>query len=271
MTDGKRDIAGRLSGHRCRTCSAKGRAWSPKARSSPAARSRPTPCSPSTTRTTCRKEVADALKKQGHWKEGDDGSNEMIAETRPLRAGAGAGAGADPVGRADRRRAQRDDRADGRRRRRRRWRSSRFVARRLRGADRVLRHVRFLGRQRVREFAFGDAADLQDHQRLGQPRRLDAAVGADPGAVRRAGRGVRRQPAGDAARPTCWRCRPGSPRRSISSSWSPRTRSCASPRRRSRAATSIRSCRTSASPSIRRCSISAMSASRSRSPSPSRR
>ena len=42
-------------------------------------------------------------------------------------------------------------------------------------------------------------------------------------------------------------------------------------RRRSRAATSIRSCRTSASRSIRRCSISAMSVSRSPSPSPSRR
>ncbi len=41
--------------------------------------------------------------------------------------------------------------------------------------------------------------------------------------------------------------------------------------RRSRAATSIRSCRTPASPSIRRCSISAMSASRSPSPSPSPR
>ena len=47
-------------------------------------------------------------------------------------------------------------------------------------------------------------------------------------AVRRAGRGVRRQPAGDAARPTCWRCSPGSPPPSICSSWSPRTRSCAS-------------------------------------------
>ena len=42
-------------------------------------------------------------------------------------------------------------------------------------------------------------------------------------------------------------------------------------RRRSRAATSTRSCRTSASPSIRRCSTSAMSASRSPSPSRSRR
>jgi cytochrome c-type biogenesis protein CcmF len=54
--------------------------------------------------------------------------------------------------------------------------------------------------------------------------------------------------------------------RSICSSWSPRIRSCASQARRSRAATSTRCCRTSASPCIRRCSISAMSASRSRSP-----
>ncbi len=35
------------------------------------------------------------------------------------------------------------------------------------------------------------------HQRVGEPRRLDAAVGAHPVAVRRAGRGVRRQSAGD--------------------------------------------------------------------------
>ena len=44
----------------------------------------------------------------------------------------------------------------------------------------------------------------------------------------------------------------------------PRIRSCASPTRRSRAATSIRCCRTSASRCIRRCSISAMSGSRFR-------
>ena len=43
------------------------------------------------------------------------------------------------------------------------------------------------------------------------------------------------------------------------------------PMRRSRAAISTRSCRTWASRSIRRCSISAMSASRFRSPSPLRR
>ncbi len=38
----------------CPTCSAKGRAWSPKARSTLPVCSRPTPCSPSMTRPTCR-------------------------------------------------------------------------------------------------------------------------------------------------------------------------------------------------------------------------
>ncbi len=37
------------------------------------------------------KEVADALKKQGHWKEGDAGRRNDRRD-RPLRAGAGAGA-----------------------------------------------------------------------------------------------------------------------------------------------------------------------------------
>ena len=72
------------------------------------------------------KEVADALKKQGHWKsesgyglagatQGGAGA-EMIAEIRPLRAGAGAGAGADPGDRAAVGRAHRRRGADGRRR-----------------------------------------------------------------------------------------------------------------------------------------------------------
>ena len=69
---------------------------------------------------------------------------------------------------------------------------------RLWRAHRLLRHVGLLGRQCLREFALADAADLQVHQRLGQPRRLDAAVGADPGHIRRAGRIVRRQSAVDA-------------------------------------------------------------------------
>ena len=45
--------------------------------------------------------------------------------------------------------------------------------------------VGFLGRQRRAQLPHGQAAALQDQRRLGQPRRLDAAVGADPGAVRR--------------------------------------------------------------------------------------
>ena len=55
-----------------------------------------------------------------------------------------------------------------------------FVALAFAALVRLLRHVRLLGPQRVRELAFGDAADLQDHQRVGKPRRLDAAVGPDP-------------------------------------------------------------------------------------------
>ena len=76
---------------------------------------------------------------------------------------------------------------------------------------------------------------------------------------------LRRQPAGDAEGASCWRCSRGSLAPSICSSCitsNPFLRACR--RRRSKAATSIRSCRTSASRFIRRCSISAMSASRSR-------
>ena len=66
------------------------------------------------------------------------------------------------------------------------------------GARRMLRRLRFLGAQCLREFQFGDAADLPAHQHLGQSRRLDDAVGVDPGVLRRAGRAVRHQSAGDA-------------------------------------------------------------------------
>ena len=58
--------------------------------------------------------------------------------------------------------------------------------------------LRLLGAQRRRELALGEAAPLQGHRRLGEPRGLDAPLGADPRAVRRAGRGLRRQPAGPA-------------------------------------------------------------------------
>ena len=57
---------------------------------------------------------------------------------------------------------------------------------------------RFLRRERRRELAFDEAAALPDLGRVGKPRRLDAALGADPRALRRGGGGVRRQPAGDA-------------------------------------------------------------------------
>ncbi len=183
--------------------------------------------------------------------------------TRPLRADAGARAGADPSLDADCRRAhRRSDAAErggagGAR-------AIRFCRLVVRRARRLLRHFRFLGAQRLREFEFGDAVDVSPDQRLGQPRRLHDAVGVHPGLVRRAGRGVRRQSAGEASAPTRSRCRPGSRPPSSFSFSPPRIRSCALPMRRSRAAISIRSCKIRVSPSIRRCFISAMSASRSR-------
>ena len=70
--------------------------------------------------------------------------------------------------------------------------------------------VRFLGRQRLGELAFAEAAALQDHRHLGQSRGLDAALGADPDLLRGARRCVRPQSAGDACAPTCWPCRAGS-------------------------------------------------------------
>ena len=119
--------------------------------------------------------------------------------SRTLRAGAGAGAGADPVHGADRRRALGRCRADERRAL---DRAGAIAVRGglVRGAGVAARHVGFLRRQRVREFAFDEAADLQDHRRLGQPRRLDAAVGVDPRAVRRPRRRLRQQSAAVAAR-----------------------------------------------------------------------
>ena len=142
------------------------------------------------------KEVADALKKQGRWEEGS-GKHEMIAELGhyALVLALALALIQSVVPMVGARLARRH--ADGRRGPDRAG-AVRVRRGRLRGADRVLRRLGFLGRQRVREFALGDAADLQVHQRVGQPRGLDAALGPDPGAVRRAGGGVRRQPAGDA-------------------------------------------------------------------------
>ena len=134
------------------------------------------------------------------------------------------------------------------------------------GADDAARDVGFLRRQRVREFALDEAAALQDHRRVGQSRRIDAAVGVDPGAVRRPGRRLRQQFAAVAARPCAGGA--GLDRGRVLSVHPGHLESVPAHRksRRSRAATSTRCCRTSASPCIRRCSISAMSGSRSRSP-----
>ncbi len=71
----------------------------------------------------------------------------------------------------------------------------------VRRADAGLCHVGLLGGQRRRQLAFGQAAALQDQRRVGEPRGLDAAVGADPRPVRRGGRGVRQQPPRQPARP----------------------------------------------------------------------
>ena len=68
----------------------------------------------------------------------------------------------------------------------------------VRGARRILRHLGLLGAQCLREFEFGDAADLPAHQRVGQPRRLHDAVGLHPRFFRCFGGGLRQQFAGDA-------------------------------------------------------------------------
>ena len=83
----------------------------------------------------------------------------------------------------------------------------------VRRADASLCDVGFLRRQCRRQLALGQAADLQNKRRVGQPRRLDADVGADPGAVRRGGRDLRHQPA---RQPACPRARhPGADRRRL--------------------------------------------------------
>ena len=53
------------------------------------------------------------------------------------------------------------------------------------------------------------AADLQDLRRVGEPRGLDAAVGADPRRLRRRRRAVRRATCRPRCAPTCSRCRLG--------------------------------------------------------------
>ncbi|CAA9212567.1 MAG: Cytochrome c heme lyase subunit CcmF, partial [uncultured Acetobacteraceae bacterium] len=67
--------------------------------------------------------------------------------------------------------------------------------RRLRLLDVELRRQRHLGAERRAEQPLGEADALQAHRHLGEPRGLHGAVGADPGAVRRGGGGVRARPA----------------------------------------------------------------------------
>ena len=74
--------------------------------------------------------------------------------------------------------------------------------------------IRLLRAERLGEFAFADPADLQVLRRLGQSRRLDAAVGADPDVFLGTGRGVRQQSAGDAESQCAGR--PGLDRRCLS-------------------------------------------------------
>ena len=69
---------------------------------------------------------------------------------------------------------------------------------RLRRARPGLCRLRLLAPQRRREFAFVEAAPLQGDRRLGEPRGLDAPLGADPRLVRRPRRRLRPQPAGEA-------------------------------------------------------------------------
>ncbi len=130
---------------------------------------------------------------------------------------------------------------------------------------------RFLGAQRRRQFQRRQAAALQDHRRVEQPRRLDAPVGVHAGAVRRRGGPVRRQPAARIARPGAGGA--GDDRRRVSHlhPLRPRTRFCGSIPSRSTATGSTRFSRIAASPFTRRCSTPAMSGSRSRSASRSPR
>ena len=240
VTDGKTVDHGRLSGAAARPVPRRaGRGGRRRARRRPAS-SGPTACSPSTTRSTCRKEVADALKKQGHWKD-DEASKTRPAPcsasqgTTPVIAELGHFALVLALGLAL---VQASVPIYG-----------------ARKNDPVLMGV--AGPTAVAQFCFVAIAfaaliacyvrsdfsvvNVFENSHSAKPLiyKITGVWGNHEGsmllwvlilsAVRRAGRGVRRQPAGAAARPTCSACRRGSRSRSICSSWSPRTRSCASP------------------------------------------
>ena len=122
-----------------------------------------------------------------------------------------------------------------------------------------------------RQFALAEAAALQDHRRVGQPRGLDAAVGAILPLFGAAVAGF------GATLPTRLRARVLGGAGMIGVGFLLFILFTSNPFLRlgagaaARATTSTRCCRIPASPFIRRFSISAMSASRSRSPSRSRR
>ena len=150
------------------------------------------------------REVVEALKRQGllagrRAPSHDRRSGPFRADPR-LRAVAGAGE------RAARRRAARRSGADGGRDER-RARPVRPRRARLRRARLGASDVRLLGAQRRREFAQRRAGDLQVLGRVGQSRRLDAAVDADPGGVRRHRRRLRPLAARRGCAPTRSPCR----------------------------------------------------------------
>ena len=142
---------------------------------------------------------------------------------------------------------------------------------RLRRARQCASDLGFFRSQRRREFERGDARDLQDLRRVGKPRRLDAAVGAHSGDLRRARRAIRPCAAAQASRRRARRSGPDQPDLPRLHSLDLEPVRAARRPRRSRGETSIRFCRTPASRSIRPCSIWAMSASRSSIRSPPRR
>ncbi len=72
-----------------------------------------------------------------------------------------------------------------------------FVALSFAALATCYRHFGLLGRDRVRELPFHDAAGLQIQQRVGKSRGLHAAMGPHSVGIRRRRRGIRRQSAGN--------------------------------------------------------------------------
>ena len=143
--------------------------------------------------------------------------------------------------------------------------------RRLPRAHPRLRGLGLLGRAGRPAFPYAETADLQDHRRMGEPRGLDGAVGADPRPVRRHDRGLRHQHSCGAPGKGARRARAGSGGllrlHPVHVQPVPPPFPCAGRRPGSKpAAPGPRP-----SPSIRRSSISDMSGSRSRFLSPSPR